>query len=295
MNLEPLLYWCRERENIRLKKEAGEPWPWTSDPILQKFSFCNLRREDDRITRWIDQHIRKPFAHSPYLWWMLAASRQINWDPTLAELIAKRAWPTEPDFTTNQVTIVLEARSARGEKWQTGAYMIRAENNQNVPWVKWSKARYIAEIVLGSLWADRPRFVAIFAAQPTMAEVHSMLSEYRGWGPFLSYQVCVDMRFTRLLENAPDREMWAVAGPGTVRGLNRLLGRPIKARLSQEEALEHMLQIYPVLKAEFPAIDLSDVPNSACEVDKYLRVKCGEGRPRARYLNYLLSSPSEVR
>ena len=31
-------------------------------------------------------------------------------------------------------------------------------------------------------------------------------------------------------------------------------------------------------------VDFSDVPNMLCETDKYLRVKLGEGRPRALYV-----------
>lgn len=31
-------------------------------------------------------------------------------------------------------------------------------------------------------------------------------------------------------------------------------------------------------------MDFSDVPNVLCETDKYLRVKNGEGTPRARYV-----------
>lgn len=32
------------------------------------------------------------------------------------------------------------------------------------------------------------------------------------------------------------------------------------------------------------SMDFSDVPNILCETDKYLRVKLGEGTPRARYV-----------
>ena len=34
--LDRLLYWIKERESIRLKKEAGEPKPWTDDEILRR-------------------------------------------------------------------------------------------------------------------------------------------------------------------------------------------------------------------------------------------------------------------
>ena len=282
MNPEPLLAWAREREAIRVRKERGDPWPWTEDPILRQYSFCNVRREDDRVTRWIAANIREPFADSPYLWWMLAAARQLNWPPTLQALMDAGAWPRSNRFRPESVTTVLEGFRTRKEKWHTGAYMIRAESDRRVPWFNWSKVRYIAEIVLGRLWEDRGKFTLLLADQPTLQAVHAELVKYRGWGPFMAYQTIVDMRFTRLLENASDRASWAAAGPGTIRGLNRLHGRPVRSGLKQEQALEEMLELYPLINKEIQ-IDLSDVPNCCCEYDKLQRVLLGEGRPRALY------------
>ena len=39
-----------EREAIRLKKEAGEPRPWTTDPVLHATRFTNINRNNDRGT-----------------------------------------------------------------------------------------------------------------------------------------------------------------------------------------------------------------------------------------------------
>ena len=33
--------YCKERENIRLKREAGENFPWSEDVIFQKGRFLN--------------------------------------------------------------------------------------------------------------------------------------------------------------------------------------------------------------------------------------------------------------
>lgn len=44
---------CREREAIRLRRERGQPPPWTQDLILQRGRFLNVFREDDRTTRAI--------------------------------------------------------------------------------------------------------------------------------------------------------------------------------------------------------------------------------------------------
>jgi hypothetical protein len=56
-------YWQEEREIIRLQKEESNlPPPWTDDPILQEFKFCQVFREDDRTTRWFRTHIREPLS-----------------------------------------------------------------------------------------------------------------------------------------------------------------------------------------------------------------------------------------
>ena len=101
----------------------------------------------------------------------------------------------------------------------------------------------------------------------------------------MAYQAVVDMRFTDLLRDAGDRETWAAAGPGTIRGLNRMHGRDVGAGLTQARALGEMLEIRRVIERETGlALDLSDVPNVLCETDKYLRALLGEGRPRTTYV-----------
>lgn len=276
MNLEPFLYWCNERESIRIKKERGDPPPWTSDEIIATHRWCNVRREDDKVTRWIAKHIREPYADHPNLWLMLCAARWINVPETLGELIVFGAWPQFETFRPEDMTAVLEARKGRREKTFTGAYILRSKFGM-------SKAKCIAEITLGNLWRDRATLAP--KMKGTLQEAHEALTAYPYWGNFMAYQAVVDMRFCdRLLAQATDRHKWASAGPGTLRGLNRLHERPVDYRLSQSQALTELLEFYALLKREIRVkIDLSDVPNICCETDKYLRLKGGEGSVRARY------------
>lgn len=275
----PLWSWIREREAIRRKKEElGRSPPWTSDPILAAYRFCNVRREDDLVTRWVAQHVRGSFAEHPFLWLMLCICRQVNWPATLAELVATEgAWPSREDFTPRRLGEALNARKARGDKIYTGAYMISAPATKGA-----DKQAYIAETVIGDLWHRRAEFSHPFRS---LRHTHELVMASSGWGAFMAYQAVVDMRFTRLLEGAPDVRTWAAAGPGTIRGLNRLHGRPVDAALSQARALDEMRAIYEVAERETGVpFDFSDVPNTLCETDKYLRVQLGQGKPRARYV-----------
>ncbi len=118
-----------------------------------------------------------------------------------------------------------------------------------------------------------------------MRGFHEKLMKYDGWGPFLAYQAVVDMRFTPILEGAQDKATWAAAGPGTIRGLNRIHGRAVGYSLPQGFALSEMKAIHErSWAATGVGMDFTDVPNILCETDKYLRVKKGEGKPRAGYV-----------
>ncbi|HEY1630815.1 MAG TPA: nucleotide kinase domain-containing protein [Rhizomicrobium sp.] len=277
---EALRHWVREREAMRIRKESGAPMPWTDDPILAKYRFCNVRREDDRVTVWIRRNIRERFAGLPNLWFMLAIGRWINWPDTLQEIIA--GLPSDPQFVLPRLCEILAMRQARGEKVFTGAYTINAPATKGA-----SKIDYVVKTVLGEPWRDRLRIGAMLDGSvraATLRDTHIALSKYQGWGAFMAYQVVVDMRFTALLRGADDVETWAAAGPGTVRGLNRIAGRATDFALPQWRALAELRTLYETIRQETGVeMDFSDVPNILCETDKYLRVLNGEGAPRALY------------
>lgn len=278
VNYKPLFYWVGEREKIRIAKQFVSS-PWTEDVILQTYRFCNVRREDDTGTVWIRKNIREAYAGHPNLWFMLCIARQINWPETLQALIDTDAWPDRGHQNVcEDIAHVLNVRKTAGRKVYTGAYMISAPREKGA-----DKQRYIALDVLGSLWRRRRYYDFQFAT--SLQRTHAWIMETKGWGQFTAYQAVVDMRFTGILNDAEDISTWAAAGPGTLRGLNRLHGRSLTAIVSQEQALVEMRRIYEVVELETGVLmDFSDVPNILCETDKYLRVKNGEGKPRALYV-----------
>jgi hypothetical protein len=316
----PLIDWVNERHAIAIRKavledkeERGLDFPalsevsrlawgkggWslnhlTNDLVLQAYRFCNVFREWDRVTVWIRENIREPFADNEHLWYMLAIARFVNWPNTLERLIeSPDGWPFDPRFSPERMTCVLEEWKSRGEKVETGAYMIRAESDTKKEWYSWTKQRYVSEIVLGRMWEQRDEIARRLEGPMTLEMAHRMFREMPGavgWGPFMAHQVIVDLRWTRYLSDAPDLGRWASIGPGSARGLNRLYGRPLKAAVPQAKALEEMLQLQElvhrpgVLKPWVPDIELADIQNCLCETDKWLRAKSGEGRPRSQYV-----------
>src|SRR5688572_159097 len=43
--------YLRERLALQRRREAGAPRPWTEDPILHRYKFCCVYRDDDRTSR----------------------------------------------------------------------------------------------------------------------------------------------------------------------------------------------------------------------------------------------------
>jgi len=305
--LNDIAAFMKARHDIYLDRKAGKPGPWTADPVLRDGRFCNIFRELDTVTIWIDQNIRQPYADHPHLWFMLAIARYINWPDTLAELIQTKQWPDNPDFDPSWLTTALEHRAVRGDKVYTGAYMIRAESDPSKEWYSWTKHRYIAEIVLGRLWEDREEWQRMLETQPGILRSFNRLEQvwakfqeprYIGWGPFMAYEVVTDLRHTRYLRNAPDIYTWANAGPGAIRGLNRLYGRDLAAKPRPEQTNGEMFELMkdlndldePGFNATFgepcdvnPRFEMRDIEHSLCEFDKIERVRKGEGKMRAKY------------
>ncbi len=176
VDYRPLWYWVCEREAIRLRKAAGvSQREWTADPILKTYRFCNVRREDDRVTAWIKKYVRTPYAGNPNLWFMLAIARQINWPDTIAELIRERAWPDAVGFHPRRITSVLNSRQLAGHKIYTGAYMISAPPDRGA-----DKQRYVAEVILGDLWSRRQCFQDWNEA--TLRGTHAKIMKSKGLG-----------------------------------------------------------------------------------------------------------------
>jgi hypothetical protein len=221
MNPSPLLYFIAEREAIRRRRVAGEPPPFTDDPILREWSFTNVRREDDRVTKWITKNWREPHADDPDLFFELAVARFVNWPDTLAEIGYPVPWNPEHFLT------VMAARAERGDQLAGPAYMIRADN-KNPGRIT---AEYQATEVFKPLWRARKE-------RPTpglsLARYFARLSDFHGMGGgFMSGQVIADLKFVEPLRSASDWMSFAVSGPGSRRGLNRILGRPLNAPRSE--------------------------------------------------------------
>lgn len=290
MRWKPLYDFMRERHEIYVRRFIEDkPWPWTTDKILQRYRFCNVYRELDTVTQWIDAHIRRPYADHPNLWFMLCVARQINWPDTLKELMDEGAWP-RGTWNPARARKVMLARQARGEKLYTGAYILNGQlGSKRKPGTD-DKAYYTCHVVLQSAWENKDKILQAIVEETTLQATWEALLSGFGWGPFTAYEVVCDLRYTRYLKRAGDKLLWANPGPGAKRGLDWLDGRKKKDRPDNETMIQEMRWLHSRIAPEwerrfrkFPELELREIEHSLCEYDKYHRTEVGKSRPKATY------------
>lgn len=264
-----LVYFVVERESVRVKKELGFPQAsWTKDEILQTYRFCNVRREDDRVTRWIADNWRTPHAYDPDLWAAMVIARLVNYPDSLAEIGYPVPWRHA------RFLRVLNARRAAQKTFLGVAY----RTGRGGP-----KSELFADM-MDTMWNQRKTMRPTLA--DTLCSYHMTLGACYGLGSFLAAQVVADLKYVWPLRGAKDWMTFAASGPGSRRGLNRLLDSPVDLRWSEDNwrfrLADLKARLNNTLRWDKP-LHAQDVQNCLCEFDKYERVRTGEGRPKQRF------------
>lgn len=279
--LDTFWYWINERQAIYNRRLEGAAWPWTTDPILQEYRFCNVYRMQDTETINLHKALRKG-ADMEDILFNVILFRTFNWTPTY---VALGGWQKRVDFNPREAKKILKVRKADKQKIITGAYMI---TNGGKPGVK---SDMLVDAVTAASKVVRPMSQELYDMHSMKHAVKTMRS-LPFVGDFVAYEFACDLRFTKVLEKADDVTTYANPGPGAKRGINRLLGRPHgRPYLSPEELQDAMHTLWCMAGSEsflnadqskWP-FELREIEHSLCEFDKYTRVKNGEGRPRSRY------------
>lgn len=259
--------WIVERESIRVKRSQGEPAPWTKDPILREYRFCNVHREDDAVTRWLKREWRDRYWDHPNFIKAMALARLVNWPPTLFDMGFPEEWIEE------HMIRIIETRLTKA--W--GSAYIVSTNGKPI-----NKALYVVKHVSGQVASS----AAYAKNYGSLKSLHIALQTVNGLGSFLAAQIVADVKNTKQhqLAQAHDWWAWAAPGPGSLRGLRRYFhgkGLPDNDFLTSLHVMR--LEVEPLLPDWIKPLCAQDWQNCCCELDKYWRTKSGEGRPKAYY------------
>ena len=252
-------YWVTERHQIYLKRQAGDPKPWTQDIVLQEYFFCNVYRELDPGTVWLRENYIKPHANDGGdLLFNIVKYRMFNLESTAALLGYQKNWD-------KQKVIATLTKAAQYGPIYTCAYMTRGFTG--LP-------KHVSHCrVLTNVWKNRDHFAYLAQEYRNLQMMTGILSqEIPSVGPFTAYEMVTDLRHTPILSDAEDIMTWANPGPGAKRGILRLCPEarksdylPIMQELLRQSELE--------IPISYPKMEMRDIEHSLCEVDRYCRAR----------------------
>jgi hypothetical protein len=261
--LDTLIYWIQERESMRFKKEISrEPRPWTKDPYMATYRWCNVHRENDRVTRWIAENWRDNHLRDPYLAISMAIARLVNWPETLDELgYPKGGW--SPEYRSHFIHVINQRQKSGAKAW-TGAYMVTGGYSKGGE----TKEQIIARVIDGIA----PKAAEVAPGMSLAEAANTLLSP--GLGSFLVGQVIADLKYTPLLDDAADWYTWCTPGPGSTIGLNFIHNRERRVVLNQTNFMNEVNEVREYIDNKLGMVlHAQDTQNCLCEFHKYWRAK----------------------
>lgn len=316
----PFFEYARAREAVRIAREDENlPRPWTTDPILDKYRFCNVYREDDATTRWFREWVRGPMSEKPEVLLATVIFRWFNRVSTGDAIFRQlgdytndgrgrimTAW--EQYLENKRVEVLHDAvtRFCGSGPYVTGSYIIKSPDGlSKLDGVlrcidDFRSAEPLATVIprgwapkrMQMGWYEMANEKILGNHSYSMEQMWNWLKKFPFLGAFTAYEIVTDLRHTAILRDAPDIYTWANAGPGAVRGLNRLYGRKLKTSNSGYVSICEMRELLHMAQREFrhvwptrpnQPVEMRDIEHTLCEFDKYERTRLGEGRPRGTY------------
>lgn len=268
------LYWyfAYERQNIFIKKKNGEKSPWTDDPILQEYKFCNSYRVNDRVSQYLLKNViynGKVYSKEDMLFRILLF-KLFNKESTWELLINEFGDITLNNFDFNNYSKVLNNAISNNIKIYNDAYISCANKAYGYNRKHDNHLSLLKEIFI----IDRSHLKILVAK--TMKEAFDILKSYPLIGNFMAYQLVTDINYSEIVSWREDE--FTVAGPGSLRGIKKCFINI--GNMSNEDIIkymyEHQDEEFKRLNLDFKRIgnrplQLIDCQNIFCELDKYCR------------------------
>jgi len=291
-------YFAAERHRILQRRLAGDPPPWTSDPILREFKFTNTFRAADRVSQYMIRDVcyhGEPCTPTDRLFQITAFrtfSRPATWEAVRGYL---GRYPVLEDLASGAFTAALEHARALNGGLYTAAFILCATNAYG------QLAKHLNHVELWRHMFLQDRLGGKLAAAGSLREVYDLLRAYPLMGDFMSYQTAIDIGYSDLAPFGEDG--FTVAGPGALRGVRKVFestGSYTPADVVAWMA-DHQEDEFARLGLDFGGLwgrplQLIDCQGLFCETDKYCREAVpGLASARTRIKARFTASPEPLR
>jgi len=286
------LYWqfASRRQAAFERRLAGKNAPWSDDPILQEFKFCNVYRAADRVSQYMIREVcyADEVGSAADRAFQIVAFRTFSKISTWNRLMALLDGPPLiRDLADGSFVAALDRIKREDGGLYTGAFILCANKAFGHDEKHHNHAALFEKMFVQDAVADR-----LIGANSFEGLVRT-LEGYPLMGPFMAYQTAVDLNYSELTDFSEND--YTQAGPGAVRGLAKVFEN--LGDYTPSEAIQWMVDQQEV---EFERLDLPfsglfgrplhaiDCQGLFCETDKYCREAAPElasnrSRIKARY------------
>ncbi|HEX7483683.1 MAG TPA: nucleotide kinase domain-containing protein [Candidatus Saccharimonadales bacterium] len=289
-------YFASERQQIFEKKLTGQPGPWTDDPILQKYKFCNVFRATDRVSQYMIRDVcyhTETCTPADRLFQIVAFrlfSKIETWDAVRKFLNRN---PTIEDLVDGSFTKALEYAEDINDGLYTNAFILCATNAYGQP------RKYLTHVeLLRDMFVNHPLVGQLLEAS-SLREIYTLLHTFPLMGDFMSYQIAIDLNYSDLI-NFSEND-FTQPGPGALRGITKVF-----ESLGDYSLAEVILWMVEQQDAEFARLNLPpanlfgrklqaiDCQNLFCETDKYCREAVPELASNRSKIKAVYSTPKPI-
>ncbi|HEY2922928.1 MAG TPA: nucleotide kinase domain-containing protein [Candidatus Binatia bacterium] len=278
-NLRPTMvydtFWrfAAERQKILAKRLRGSSLPWSDDQILLQYRFTNVYRASDRVSQYLIRNVIYRDDPSPQdLLFRILIFKFFNRIETWELLKANGIVLHFQEFDWGGASAILEREIRARRSIYSGAYIMPPGPNSGR-----KNLKHVSHLDIIRKMAHSDLVNRLMDA-PSMADAYSLLRHYPLMGPFLAYQLVTDINYSRL--TSFDEMHFTVAGPGARSGIQKCFSRrdgvsdeDIIKLVTERQAKEFKSRGLLFTSLWGRPLQLIDVQNLFCEVDKYSRVK----------------------
>ena len=270
------LYWyfANERQNIFIKKLNGDTPPWTNDPILKTYKFCNSYRVNDRVSQYLLKNViynAKTYKDEDMLF-RIILFKLFNKESTWELLLKEFKDITLSTFDMKEYSNVLTNAINNNIKIYNDAYISCATKAFGYDRKHDNHLALLNKMFIIDKVQDK------ILKCTNMEQAFKIIKSYPLIGNFMAYQLITDINYSNIVDWKEDE--FTVAGPGSLRGIKKCFID--KGNLSNEDIIRYM---YNHQEEEFKRLNLNfktignrklqliDIQNIFCELDKYCREK----------------------
>lgn len=295
-NLQLFWSYIAKRHNVYKSKEIEkQPKPWSNDLILNMYKFTNVFRFLDPGTKYLIDKIGAKYSQDfdNYVF-NCVYYRLYNKIPTLehAGLL------TLEEF--DKAALLASLKDLRDNKHAivfTNAFTVSSFGymDQSIPKDKVTRSVECIAAVHKLLTSNNREMLREMENRQDSDFTYNSILKFWGIGPFLAYQIAVDVGYK--FPNVYNESTHVVAGPGCKRGLNNLFLDP--KNLNEHQQMQWLVddqqrgfkaagidvdELFSDQDVNHKRLNLMAIENCLCEISKYLKAYDGTGRPRNRYM-----------